>query len=219
MGTATDVVIPTKIDGKSVTKLGTSTFLYKNIKNVILPDTITEIGNNAFTSSGLESIVIPNSVKNIEPNAFKSAKSLKEVEIPGSVKTIGTFAFSDTTALSKLTIDEGVETIAAHAFENSSVATSSGNTYYISGGSLEHLELPSSIKSIGDYAFQGNRLRTVDLSKLSNNVQMGINLFIYNARTGLYYSSYDYDIEFTYWSDITHDMKTKLESYRSTYAW
>lgn len=47
-GTDTVVVIPSKINGVTVTTIGTDAFLGLNITSVTIPDSVTEIGANAF---------------------------------------------------------------------------------------------------------------------------------------------------------------------------
>lgn len=47
-GTDTVVVIPSKINGVTVTTIGTDAFWGLNITSVTIPDSVTEIGSNAF---------------------------------------------------------------------------------------------------------------------------------------------------------------------------
>ena len=47
-GTDTVVVIPSKINGVTVTTIGTDAFLGLNITSVTIPANVTEIGSNAF---------------------------------------------------------------------------------------------------------------------------------------------------------------------------
>lgn len=47
-GTDTVVVIPSKINGVTVTTIGTDAFFGLNITSVTIPDSVTEIGSNAF---------------------------------------------------------------------------------------------------------------------------------------------------------------------------
>lgn len=73
-GSGGDVVIPTTIDGKRVTKIGNEAFdsgINDHIKSVIIPNGVTEIGTNAFRFNyGLNSITIPESVVHIGDLAF-----------------------------------------------------------------------------------------------------------------------------------------------------
>ena len=72
-----DIIIPSTLRGRQVTKIGDMAFSDKKIKSITLPDSLTEIGNNAFyMCNGLEEITIPSSVTKIDDNTL-----LKIVEI------------------------------------------------------------------------------------------------------------------------------------------
>ena len=70
---AENLVIPSKIDGKTVTKIGISAFDYNhNLTGTLtIPNTVIYIEDYAFFScTGIEKLVIPNSVKDIGSVAF-----------------------------------------------------------------------------------------------------------------------------------------------------
>ncbi len=71
-GTATELEIPDKIGGYTVTTIGYSAF---------------------FNCGKLESITIPESVTNIGDYAFADCTNLENVSIPDSVTSIGVLAF------------------------------------------------------------------------------------------------------------------------------
>lgn len=136
----TNVVIPSEMNGKKVTRIGDSAFCdCKKITNVTIPNSIKSIGDFAFRESALSSltipdgvtsigefafvdctklssIVIPNGVTNIEVSTFSGCTSLTSVTIPDSVTAIGSSAFSKCTSLTSITIPEGVTTIDRYAF-------------------------------------------------------------------------------------------------------
>lgn len=72
------VVIPSKIDGVPVTKIGARAFagisLLRNsdITEVIIPDSVIEIGEGAFQFRKLTSVTIPDLVIKIGDDAFKN---------------------------------------------------------------------------------------------------------------------------------------------------
>lgn len=91
LGRDTDLVVPEKIDGKTVTMLARGAFYNQaNLKSITLPKTLTYIKGCAFWGcTSLESVVIPDGVSTIEEYAFAECYSLKSVTIPKSVTSIG----------------------------------------------------------------------------------------------------------------------------------
>ena len=70
--TSTDIELPSVIDGKSVTSIGSDAFEYcTSLTSVTIPDSVTRIGDDAFGwCAGLTSITIPDSVTSIGDSAF-----------------------------------------------------------------------------------------------------------------------------------------------------
>mgnify|MGYP002674561709 FL=1 len=91
LGSDTDLAVPEKIDGKTVTMLARGAFYNQaNLKSITLPKTLTYIKGCAFWGcTSLESVVIPDGVSTIEEYAFAECYSLKSVTIPKSVTSIG----------------------------------------------------------------------------------------------------------------------------------
>jgi uncharacterized repeat protein (TIGR03803 family) len=138
-GTNDDVVIPSTIDGLSVTSVGTNAFAYAPINTVSIPNSVTNIGDGTFAScSSLTNVTIPNSVTSIGNGAF-SASSLTSVTIPNSVTTIGYAVFDSCISLTSITIGNSVTNIGDHMFFGCS--------------SLTNVILPNSVTSIGPNAF------------------------------------------------------------------
>ncbi len=67
-------VIPSTIEGRSVTEIGSMAFagddVIRSLANVTIPDSVTTIGSGAFASCELKSITIPSSVTSIGMHAF-----------------------------------------------------------------------------------------------------------------------------------------------------
>lgn len=93
--TDTAIIIPSKYNGKAVTKIRAMGF---------------------YNNSNIESVVIPNSITNIDFEAFKNCPNLKSIEIPSSVVFIGEEAFNQCSSLASVTFNEGLEQIGGHAF-------------------------------------------------------------------------------------------------------
>ena len=77
IGSAEKVDIPEKIDGKSVTSIGSSVFRgCKRLSSITIPNSVTSIDSFAFRDcASLKSITIPNSVTSIYYDAFSKQKS------------------------------------------------------------------------------------------------------------------------------------------------
>ena len=77
----TDVVIPSKIDWKTVTAIWNSSFKDKAITSVVFPKTINSIGKQAFRWTTLTDIELPYSVRNVWQYAFRWIQTLNNVKI------------------------------------------------------------------------------------------------------------------------------------------
>ena len=137
----TDVVIPSSINGISVTAIGEGAFEFNDLTSVVIPDGVTTIGDYAFYSNNLTSVVIPDSVTTIGNYAFYY-NNLTSVVIPDSVTTIGeaAFEFND---LTSVVIPNSVTTIGSGAFRNNN---------------LTSVVIPDSVTEIGGSAFNNNQL-------------------------------------------------------------
>ena len=111
-----------------------------SLESVTIPEGVTTIGGAAFSGCNLKALTLPESLETVGSSAFRSNQSLKSVNIPAKVKTIEEHAF-ESCGLTDLVIPEGVQTIGDRAFR---------------GNSLQNLTLPSTIKTIGYYAFGNN---------------------------------------------------------------
>ena len=117
-----------------------------SLENVTIPEGVTTIGDYAFGYCKLNALTLPESLEKIGGYAFTGNKSLKSVNIPAKVKTIETQAFNSC-GLTDLVIPEGVQAIGYNTFGSNS---------------LRNLTLPSTIKSIGNYAFlYNNNLQSI----------------------------------------------------------
>ncbi|MDR0909626.1 MAG: leucine-rich repeat domain-containing protein [Spirochaetaceae bacterium] len=75
-----EIIIPSKLNGITITYIGDYTFDNKNLKNVTIPDTVTYIGVNAFKGNKIEKLNIPESVRFVGRNAF-FGNPLKEITL------------------------------------------------------------------------------------------------------------------------------------------
>ncbi len=127
--------------------------LYMNgeeVKDLIIPSTVTKISSCSFCDcSSLTSVTIPNSVTSIGRSAFRDCSGLTTVTIPNSVTSISESAFSGCFGLESMTVASGNSTYDSRANCNAIIETAS-NTL-IAG--CKNTIIPSSVTSIGDFAF------------------------------------------------------------------
>ena len=169
VGSDTNVVIPSEINGKKVTSIGDAAFggiwdddeqkYISDITSVTIPNSVTSIGDYAFSyCTSLASITIGNSVTSIEDRAFENCTSLTNITIPNSVTNIGDDAFSGCTSLTSITIPNSVTSIGDYAFYYCTSLTSVtignsvtdiGKGAFFGCASLTSVAIPNSVTSIG----------------------------------------------------------------------
>ena len=112
------VVIPSKLGGKKVTKIGSSCFRGNAyVTSVEMPSSITSIGNYAFEAcSSMTAVKFSSMLKSIGKGAFSGDAQLKEVKIPKSVDTIGDGAFLYCMGATKLTVEGKIKNLGQFAF-------------------------------------------------------------------------------------------------------
>lgn len=102
-----------------------------------------------FKNKSLTSIQLPNKLENFWDNAFNGCTALNNIDMPSTVKGIYNSVFEGCTSLSNVTWNEGCTTLGNHVFKNCPLAA---------------VTFPKTLGSIGEWAFEGTKLETVDLS-------------------------------------------------------
>lgn len=121
-GTATDVVIPEKINGKSVTTIGKGAFGRKKLTSVVIPEGVEKIDQGAFSANLLTAIKLPSTVKQIERLAFGANSKLSKVELNEGLEYIGQQAFmGDSSLTGEVIIPSTVKTVMTSAFNKTGV--------------------------------------------------------------------------------------------------
>ena len=163
----------------SVTSIGDYAFFdCTSLTSITIPESVTSIGIYAFYGcTSLTSVTIGNSVTSIGNYAFFKCTSLTSITIPNSVTSIGRDAFAYCTSLTSVTIGNSVTSIGRRAFYDctslASISVDSANNNFSSAeGVLFNKDkttlvqyppsktgitytIPSSVTSIGEYAFYG----------------------------------------------------------------
>ncbi len=158
-GTATELTIPSEIDGYTVTSIGEWAFEeYTSLESITIPDIVTSIGNGAFcgctsltsinVNTGNENYVSVDGVlfnkDKTELICYPAGKEATTYAIPDSVISIGNWAFEDCTSLESITIGNSV--------------TSIGNSAFGYCTSLKSITIPDSVTSIDWHAFEACEL-------------------------------------------------------------
>lgn len=97
------------------------------LSQITIPSTVDSLGQSAFSQSGLTEITIPENITIIHKNTFRECKKLKTVKLPNSLKELGK-------------IDPNNTYDGEGAFQNCI--------------SLESINLPEELISIGEYCFR-----------------------------------------------------------------
>jgi len=118
IGTATEVRIPSYIDGIPVKTIDGHAFSHRtDLTSVIIPNSVTSIGSAAFFGcTGLKSVAIGDGVMSIGYETFSGCTGLTSVTIGDGVTSIGGSAFFGCTALTGITIPDSVISIDGFAF-------------------------------------------------------------------------------------------------------
>ena len=111
---------------------------------------VTIMKDGVFSNNkSLTSIQLPNKLENFWDNAFNGCTALNNIVMPSTVKAIYNYVFENCTSLSNITLNEGCTTLGNHVFKNCPLAA---------------VTFPKTLGSIDEWAFEGTKLETVDLS-------------------------------------------------------
>ncbi len=188
-----DIYVPNMIDGYVVSSIGDNAFnpeydlldvylgkqsLYTTkAVGITLPDSVKSIGNFAFMDANLLSINIPASVQHIGDGAFINCTGIQFkvapnhsyfAEIDGVLYQKQQKALVAAPISTSISIPEGIVSIQNYALCKSSTE---------SGMSTIWFSLPSTLKTIGDHAFEGRRLEGEGSLLPANLVSIGASAF------------------------------------------
>lgn len=143
------------------------------VRSLSLPESIISIGDCALTGAAIDAITIPSSVISIGRGVFAACASLKKIVIPASVSNAESHIFKDCTVLESIVFEAPAVPDEAFAGCTSLRSVTLGNGVNAIGerafcgcATLTDLSLaaPSSLRSIGAFAFESSGLTTLDFS-------------------------------------------------------
>lgn len=144
-GNEAKVIIPTKLSGKKVTKIGDEAFANcESVKSVKIPKGVTSIGYSAFYGcKNLSSISLPKGITKIESSILADTKYINNKKNwKNKALYISDYLIATKGIKGKYSIKKGTKLVADRAF-----AESEGEE------GLKSITIPSSVVSIGEYAF------------------------------------------------------------------
>ena len=188
----------------TVTNIGNAAFLYYfYLTSLTLPNSLTTIGNSAFAycSGFTGDLIIPNSVVTIEESAFFTCYSFNgDLVLGNSVTTIGDYAFNSCDGLHGiLNIPSSVESIGSIAFRYcnfSGMTVDPANPVFDSRDNCNavivtetnelligcvNTVIPNTVTAIGDDAFCGLALTSIDIPDSVISIGAGAYAFCFSA--------------------------------------
>ena len=146
----------------------------------VIPNSVVEIGERAFSGIGISEINMPNGLQKIDKDAFYGCSKLQSLTIPSSVTEIETNALHSVSNINEIVVDQQNPKYDSRNDCNAIIETKTntlifgcGNTIVLEGvtrledrafancKSLEEIELPDSVTSIGPWCFSKSSLKSI----------------------------------------------------------
>lgn len=159
-GSEASIEIPKEIQNTKITAIGNGAFQNnKSVVTVDIPNTIKTIGDSAFSGCSKIAVVTTHgSFTSIKADAFSGTKLVKDNQGNKKITKIGNVLVDGSKCVGTVTVPYGVTVIAEAAFmcpysdttKSTSGSTVTNITY---NTKITKIILPSTVKTIGDYAF------------------------------------------------------------------
>ena len=176
--------IPAKHGGKRVTEIAADGFVgQETIVSVVIPEGVTTVGKHAFDNcSRIETVVLPSGLKSIRDYAFSGCVKLLSLDVPDSVVSLGYGMLKGCRSLAVLTIpfvgaerNNTEKAYLGYLFESENylrqvsdisnklekIILTEGELVpsyaFYNCQTLTEIELPPTVRVIGDYAFYNCR--------------------------------------------------------------
>ncbi len=168
--------IKSVVIGSGITELGEACFYgCTALKSANIPSSVTTIGVAAFANTGLTSVTGMSGVKTVGDYAFQGT-NFTSFSFPAGVTTIGNYVFVNNYNITQIDIPASVTSMGVVGYrcdsiQNINVNSSNANYASVSGvvfnknkttliempkgKNITSYTIPSTVKTIGDYAFYG----------------------------------------------------------------
>ena len=145
-----------------------------DLRHLVIPEGVRSIGEKAFSKhSEIISVSFPESLDKIGISSFWMCKGLRTVSIPQNVKIIKACAFQGCDHLAEVKLNEGLLVVENYAFAGTEVAK---------------LDLPASIRALGDNALADVNAVNIRSADMPHNLIRAISPADWHG-----YWKYDYD--------------------------
>jgi len=175
-----------------LTLIGNKSFMNNELTSLIIPSSVKEIGELAFNLNQIKSIEFNEGLVEIKQNAFE-ANQLRTVKFPNSLTTLGDFSFHDN-QITSYTIGNKVTSMGYGVFNLNNLNSNQEFLYARSangsedkkvlngyGGSKRDVTIPNSVETIGDYAFLGSYINSIEIP--TSVTSIGVASFSWNNLT------------------------------------
>ena len=190
-GNSSKLSIPSELDHKKVTRLGSREWFYlkeyedelpnifgvtaepwhkivgyskqtKRIKKLVLPNTVRVIQPTAFSGmTSIKTVKIPKNVKTLSEYTFYGCSNLKSVELPAGLKTLDTLAFWECPKLTEMKLSSKNKT---YQVKDKCVITKKKKEliYAMAGG--QTFQVPEGVEIIKQFSFSNCTSPTINIS-------------------------------------------------------
>lgn len=108
------ISIPTVIQGKSITTIGSYAFYFLGMTAVAIPDGVTSIQAGGFIGNDITDVTLPSTLTSIGMFAF-AGNQLATISLPGGLQSIDMMAFAEN-KLTDVTLPASVQTLGQWVF-------------------------------------------------------------------------------------------------------
>ena len=149
----------------TIKEIGDSAFKYSKFKSIDLKK-VEIIGDEAFRYSAIQNVTFPSTIKSLGKTSF-SASKIEKINFPEKLDNVtsllvGDYIFSSCEQLTEIVIPSYIDNI---------------SNFFVSSDTVKSIKFLGSVKSIGDCAFAGTKISSIDIT-FKDNATIGDRIFI-----------------------------------------